>query len=117
MSVDVWMQHPTRRFLSHEMLEPLRRWGGGTIPEDEFSISVTLDAMEAAEVEFGLLSAWHAPYVGPLVSNQEVSGWVGEHPDRFAGIAAVDLNRPMEAVRELRHCVEELGFKGLRIVP
>jgi hypothetical protein len=43
---------------------------------------------------------------------------VGErHPTRFAGLAAVDLNRPMEAVRELRRCVTDLGFKGLRVVP
>jgi hypothetical protein len=26
--VDVWMQHPTLRFLQHEMFEPLRRWTG-----------------------------------------------------------------------------------------
>jgi predicted TIM-barrel fold metal-dependent hydrolase len=42
---------------------------------------------------------------------------VAQAPERFAGLAAVDLNRPMEAVRELRRCVDELGFKGLRVVP
>jgi predicted TIM-barrel fold metal-dependent hydrolase len=46
-----------------------------------------------------------------------VAGWVAEHPQRFAGLAAVDLNKPMTAVRELRRCVTELGFKGLRVVP
>jgi predicted TIM-barrel fold metal-dependent hydrolase len=42
---------------------------------------------------------------------------VAAHPTRFAGLAAVDLNRPMDAVRELRRCVTDLGFKGLRVVP
>jgi len=43
---------------------------------------------------------------------------VGECPfSRFAGLAAVNLNRPMEAVRELRRCMSELRFKGLRRVP
>ncbi len=34
------------------------------------------------------------------------------HPDRFIGIASVDLFRPMEAVRELRLRVKRDGFKG-----
>ena len=38
------------------------------------------------------------------------------YPNRFAGLATVDLDRPMEAVRELRRRVEN-GFVGLRVVP
>jgi len=117
VTIDAWMQHPTRRFFSHDMLESLRRWTGQEVPAEELPIAATVAAMDAGGVGFGLLSAWHAPYVPPLISNEEIAGWVAEYPDRFAGIAAVDLNRPMEAVRELRRCVEELGFKGLRVVP
>jgi predicted TIM-barrel fold metal-dependent hydrolase len=72
--------------------------------------------MDEADVGFGLLSAWHGPH-GALIGNDEVAGWVAEHPDRLAGLAGVDLRRPVEAVRELRRCVGELGFKGLRIIP
>jgi predicted TIM-barrel fold metal-dependent hydrolase len=117
MTVDVWMQHPTTRFLGSEMFASLRRWTGGTIPTEAPGIEVSLDAMDAAGVRFGLLSAWTAPRQPPLISNQEVAGWVAAHPDRFAGLAAVDLDRPVPAVRELRRCVEELGFRGLRLLP
>ena len=117
MTIDVWMQHPTLRFLAHDMFDSLRRWTGAVIPSEEPEIAVTVGAMDAAGVDFGLLSAWTAPHQPPLISNEEVAGWVAEHPSRFAGLAAVDLNRPMEAVRELRRCVEEYGFKGLRVVP
>jgi uncharacterized protein len=117
MTVDVWMQHPTLRFISHDMLASLRRWTGTAIPDEAPGIEVTLGSMDAAGVDFGLLSAWSAPYQPPLISNDEVAGWVAAHPDRFAGLACVDLNKPMEAVRELRRCVTELGFKGLRVVP
>ena len=117
MTVDVWMQHPTQRFLGHDMFASLRRWTGGAMPTEDIPLSVTLEAMDAADVGFGLLSAWHAPHVGDLISNDEVAGWVAENPDRLAGLAATDLNRPMEGVRELRRCVEELGFKGLRVIP
>jgi uncharacterized protein len=116
VTVDVWMQHPTQRFLRQDAFESLRRWTGQQIPQEEIPIDATLSAMDAAGISFGLLSAWHGPQ-GPLILNEEVAGWVGEHPDRFAGLAAVDLARPMEAVRQLRHCVEGLGFIGLRVIP
>jgi uncharacterized protein len=116
MTLDVWMQHPTQRFLNQEAFESLRRWTRQQIPEDEIPIEATIAAMDAAEVSFGILSAWHGPQ-GPLISNDEVAGWVAAHPDRFAGLAAVDLAKPMDAVRELRRCVTELGFIGLRVIP
>lgn len=117
MTVDAWMQHPTMRFFSHDMLESLRRWTRQDVMQEELPISMTIESMDAGGIDFGLLSAWHAPYMPPLISNEEVAGWVAEHPNRFAGIAAVNLNKPMEAVRELRRCVEDYGFKGLRVVP
>lgn len=117
MIIDVWMQHPTLRFLEHDMFVSVWRWTGAEVPAEAPGIEVTVGAMDAAGVDFGLLSAWSAPYQRPLISNDEVAGWVAQHPDRFAGLAAVDLNKPMEAVRELRRCVTELGFKGLRVVP
>ena len=80
-------------------------------------IEATVAAMDAAGVDLGLLSAWHGPGGQDLISNDEVAGWVAAHPDRFAGLATVDLDRPMAAVRELRRCVEELGFVGLRVLP
>ena len=115
--VDAWMQHPTSRFLAQDAFASLRRWTGASIPSGEVPIAETLRSMDAAAVGFGLLSAWSSPRDGFLISNDEVAGWVAEHPDRFAGLAAVDLDKPMAAVRELRRCVEELGFKGLRVLP
>jgi len=115
--IDVWMQHPTLRFLGHDMFASLRRWTGQEVPAEQPSIDTTVAAMDSAGVGFGLLSAWSAPHQPPLIKNEEVAEWVSDHPTRFAGLAAVDLNRPMDAVRELRRCVDDLGFKGLRVVP
>src|SRR5215208_3897790 len=112
MAIDVWMQHPTARFLRHDMFGSLRRWTGAALPEDEIPVDVTIGAMDAGGVTYGLISAWHAPE-GPLISNEEVAGWVAAHPDRLGGLATVDLRDPVSAVRELRRCVQELGCKGL----
>ncbi|MDP7738871.1 amidohydrolase family protein [Mycobacterium paragordonae] len=116
MTIDVWMQHPTQRFLRSDMLASLRRWTGGSMPDTEIPIEVTVAAMDAAGVELGLLSAWLGPAGQDLVSNDEVAQWIALHPNRFKGLATVDLDRPMAAVRELRRRVAE-GFVGLRVVP
>src|SRR4051812_35278544 len=116
MTVDVWMQHPTQRFLDQDAFESLRHWTGPQIPEDEIPIEATIAVMDAGEVSFGLLSAWYGSQ-GPLIPNDEVAGWVAAHQARFAGLAAVDLAKPMDGVRELRRCVIELGFIGLRVIP
>jgi predicted TIM-barrel fold metal-dependent hydrolase len=116
MTIDAWIQHPTPRFLHHPMLASLRRWVGANIPGDELPIAATVGALDAGEVELGMLSAWHGPE-GVLVSNDEVAAHIKAHPTRFAGLAAVDLHSPMAAVRELRRAIKQLGFKGLRVVP
>jgi predicted TIM-barrel fold metal-dependent hydrolase len=117
MTIDVWMQHPTRRFLGDDMFASLRRWTGESIPDDEIPIETTLAAMDAATVDIGLLSAWVGPNRRDLITNDEVAGWVRLHPQRFAGLATADLDRPMDAVRELRRRVRDDGFVGLRVVP
>lgn len=114
--IDVWMQHPNRAFLANPVFDSLRRWAGDHLPQGEFPIEVTLEAMDAAGVRLGLLSAWWGP-AGPLISNEEVAATVEDHPDRFVGVASVDLVRPLDAVRELRRCVRDLGFRALRVVP
>ena len=113
--VDVWMQQPNRSFLAQPFFDSLRRWTHqAELPCP--SLTETLEAMGAAGVGTGLLSAWCGP-AGPLISNDEVRECVRRHPEHFVGVASVHLARPMEAVRELRRCVRELGFRGLRVVP
>lgn len=114
--IDAWIQHPTLRFARHEMFASLRRWTGQQLPDADPPIELTIAAMDAAGVRVGVLSAWHGPD-GSLISNDEVAAHLQRHPDRFVGLAAVDLRDPVRAVRELRRCVRELGFKGLRVLP
>jgi predicted TIM-barrel fold metal-dependent hydrolase len=116
MTIDAWIQHPTERFLRHDMFASLRRWTGGEIPAGELPLSITTDALDAAGVDVALLSAWHGPE-GAMISNDEVAGWITQAPGRFHGLASVDLRKPMDGVRELRRCVTEHGFKGLRMLP
>ena len=114
--IDAWIQHPTPRMLEHSMFDSLRRWmGAEQIPED-LPLELTLGALDAAGIDRALISAWYGPH-GAMVSNDEVAAFVQAAPDRLVGVASVDLHRPMEAVRELRRAVEDLGFRALRILP
>jgi predicted TIM-barrel fold metal-dependent hydrolase len=114
--VDAWMQHPTKEFLNLPIFESLRRWSPGALSKGDLPLEATMAAMDEAGVRLGLMCAWWGPQ-GPVIPNDVVAACVHRYPERLLGIAAVDLYRPMEAVRELRRCVRELGFRGLRIVP
>jgi uncharacterized protein len=101
--IDAWMQHPSAEFLKDLMFDSLRRWAHGQLAGGEVPVEVTVAAMDAAGVRMGMLCAWWGPQ-GPLIPNDAVAAMVRSYPDRFAGVAAVDLARPMDAVRELRRC-------------
>ena len=113
--IDVWMQHPTMKFLNHPMFDSLRRWTKSETLNEEIPVDFTIVAMDQGRVHKGLICAWWGPQ-GPLISNEEVATIVKNYPERFMGIASVNLFKPMEAVRELRRCVKKSAFKGLRIV-
>jgi uncharacterized protein len=115
MAIDVWMQHPTLRFMRHDMFESTRRWMKVDVPTEEIPIDFTLAAMDAAGVDLGLFAAWYGPE-GPLISNEEVATFVDDSDGRFVGVASADIRKPVAAVTELRRAVEQ-GFKALRIVP
>ncbi len=115
-AIDVWSQMTTERMAKAPWLETLLRW---TNQSDEPLIPTTestLRAMDAAGVDISLLSAWHGPQ-GSLISNEEVSDQIDSAPDRFRGLATVDLTNPMQAVRDIRQWVDGEKFVGVRVVP
>jgi uncharacterized protein len=116
MIIDAWAQHPTLRQMQDPMFDSLRRWTRTAVPTQELPVSTTLAQMDAASVNLALISAWHAPR-RPLISNDEVAGFVAQAPQRLVGVGSVDITRPMDAVREVRRCVNQLGFKAIRVLP
>jgi len=116
--VDAWIQHPTGPFLRQPMFASLLRWMGVTEAElpEELPVELTLGALDAAGVDVALTCAWWGPQ-GELLSNAGVAALVRGWPERFVGLASVDLRRPMRAVDCLRRAVEVDGFRGLRMLP
>lgn len=52
-----------------------------------------------------------------LVTNEDVSRMASQHPDRLIPFASVDPSMGRLAVDRLVHAVEELGCRGLKLVP
>ena len=116
--VDVFAQHPTPRFIADPIFASLRRWTKMPDPDPNVAIPVdaTLRAMEAGGVSQCLVAAWYAPR-NVMISNDEVASFVDASGGRLVGVGSVDISRPMEAVAEIRRCVNELGFKAIRVLP
>lgn len=114
--IDVWAQITTDRMARQPWMETLLRWTDRTGQVDVPTVETTLEAMDAAGVDIALLSAWHGPN-GSLISNREVADHIAAAPNRFRGLATVDLNKPMEAVRTIRALVDGNQFVGVRVVP
>ena len=116
MIIDVWGQHPTLRHMRDPMFDSLRRWSRSELPTEELPVAATLALMDEGGVDRMLISAWQAPG-RDLISNDEVAEFVRQSDGRLVGVGSVDISRPMEAVREIRRCIGELGFKAIRVLP
>jgi aminocarboxymuconate-semialdehyde decarboxylase len=65
-----------------------------------------------------LFSYWAKPQDGWEVArflNDDLARTVASNPRRFVGLGTVPLQDPELACRELRRCVQELGFSGVQI--
>lgn len=116
MIIDAWAQHPTLRHSQDPIFDSLRRWTKTETPTEELPVAATVAMMDQGNVNKSLISAWIAPR-NVLISNDEVADFVSQAPDRLIGVGSADISKPMEAVREIRRCVDELGFKAIRVLP
>jgi hypothetical protein len=117
-AIDAWAQ-PLARSAGEALPEVARLFkqsGSAHLLDSEITPEEMVRSMDEAGIQTVMLSAWHRP--GRWVTtNDEVAEFTRRFPGRFAGVAAVNLEKPVEAVRELERAVKDLGFKALRVVP
>ncbi|WP_052401327.1 amidohydrolase family protein [Muricoccus aerilatus] len=77
---------------------------------DAHNIEVMLPSLNAPAVQ-GIPDAAHAAEIA-MRANDFLAGEVAKRPDRFRGLAALPMQDPDRAARELARCVNELGFVG-----
>ncbi len=117
-AVDVWAQPaiPDRFERLPEVARLFRQSGSSAMLETGMSPSQMVAMMDRGGVEKMLLCAWCRPGTW-IYTNDDIAAIVAEYPERFVGVATVDLEKPVAAVRELERAITTLGFKALRIVP
>jgi predicted TIM-barrel fold metal-dependent hydrolase len=71
--------------------------------------------MDREGIDRIMLCAWCRPGQW-IFTNEQVLEYTRAYPDRFVGIATVDLDKPVEAVEMLEKAVCEYGFKGLKVL-
>lgn len=111
-----------------DTLEGARSFAGDSGKWEEFCNELLdvgqqrLDRMDQAGIEFALLSL-SAPGVQAVLDTQQavevakkandrMADAMTRHPDRFGALAALPMQDPDLAAKELTRCVRELGFKG-----
>lgn len=93
--------------------------------EKHFRTTVPVRTVDEMADEFrsddvvAVLLAWDAETGSgrPPTTNEFVAECVRRHPDTFLGFASVDPWKGEAAVDALRHAVEDLGLRGLKLHP
>ena len=115
IKIDASILHPTARHSAEPIFDSLRRWTKSDLTATP-AVADTVAMLDEAGVSQALTSAWYAPR-NVMISNDEVAAFVEESEGRLVGVGSVDITRPMEATRENRRCIDELGFKAIRLLP
>ncbi len=116
--VDAWIQPADKELFSHvpEISRLFKQSKAADILETGVEPQQIVEMMDAAGIDKAVVTAWCRPE-GWVYHNDRIAEIIRAFPDRFIGAAAVDLTKPVAAVRELDRAVNELGFKALRVIP
>jgi predicted TIM-barrel fold metal-dependent hydrolase len=116
--IDAWANPPFADMFAElpEVKRLFEQSGASGHVEAGMSAAELVAAMDAAGIERACLTSWTRPG-RQLASNDRIAQFIQDYPGRFVGVAGVDLERPVEAVRELDRAVRQLGFKALRVIP
>lgn len=114
--IDAWAQPVFKEGLLPEVVRLFQQSGSAHMLGQDLTAEQFVQLMDEAGVGRVMLSAWHRPGKW-VISNDAVAAMVRQFPQRLVGVAAVNLEKPVEAVHELERAVKELGFKALRVVP
>lgn len=115
-AIDAWAQPGSAKLVNRPEFASLWRATGMVPLPEGIPIDQLIAEMDEVGIERAVLRAWAAPD-GWIITNDEIAALVRRFPDRFHGIATVDLRRPVEAVAELRRAVGDLGLRGLHMLP
>src|SRR3989442_3222687 len=114
--IDAWAQPAFKASLLPEVVRVFEQSGSAHLLLQDLGAAQLVEMMDQAGVDRVMLCAWHRPGAW-VITNDTIAEFVRQFPQRFVGVATVNLEKPVEAVHELERAVKDLGFKALRLVP
>lgn len=120
IAIDAWATHITPDGATRwpaEFIHIFNKYKSPAVMTEGQTIEALLEEMDAAGVDRLVLSSFH--YKGEWVlTNEEVAGFVKQHPDRFVGAGTVNvMQKPMDVAREVERLVKELDMCCIRLEP
>lgn len=83
----------------------------------ERSMDLLLAEMDEAGIRYGVvMGRQSAPPLG-RIPNEEIADLLAVHPDRFIGVAGVDVGNPRDALAEAEKALNQGVFRGISIEP
>ena len=77
---------------------------------DETGVEIMIASLNAPAIQ-GIPDPKRAAQLA-REANDMLASEVAKRPDRFVGVAALPMQDPETATRELQRCIDDLGFKG-----
>ena len=77
---------------------------------DASGVEIMIASLNAPAIQ-GIPDTKHAAETARR-ANDVLAGEIAKRPDRFVGVAALPMQEPELAAREIERCIKELGFKG-----
>jgi predicted TIM-barrel fold metal-dependent hydrolase len=116
--IDAWANPAVKDLFEHvpEIARLFQQSGAAHLLASGVDNDEMIAMMDAAGIERLMMTTWSRPGIH-LISNERIAELVRQFPKRLVGVATVNLEKPVEAVRELNHAVRDLGFKALRVIP
>jgi predicted TIM-barrel fold metal-dependent hydrolase len=91
-------------------------WTEQTEQDADAELQEYIAMYDACDVDYVFIRARDVETTfGVRIPNEDVAEFCQTHGPRFVGLAGIDPNKGMTAVRELEYAVKELGFRGVNL--
>src|SRR5260370_17057691 len=114
--IDAWAQPVLKDGLIPEVVRLFEQSGSAHLLGQDLSAAQLVEMMDKAGVDRVKLCAWHRPGTW-VISNDTIAEFVRQFPERFVGVAAVNLQKPVEPVPELQRPPRHFALNSLPPLP
>lgn len=104
-------------WVDNEKLRPLNFNHGNMASALKGDMKLCMEENERAGISLSVVQGRQACEAYGSIPNDDIIDLVQKYPDKFVGVAGIDLSDPKKAIQEIKRTVVEYGFKGVCLEP